>query len=483
MLLSAVAARLSAASADLAGLLDLFGLTRAGGFDADALDRLLHDPAETLRGRLASDPDRAATALRALVPAADGVGSTLAWSVGSATVGFDLATGSLVGSLSTALPDLADLSVTVMTSATASSLRLAAGALDPTLGGVRVVADLATGAGATAAIELAGPGRPASRLELWPALAPEPVAGLVAVLVPALGLKALAATALDLVSEASRPLLEEALAILGMLPALTSAPDALADPVAGAVTGPAAGVRRLVLPIGLVSDPAAWFAGLVRGGNLTLGPAGVALLDALAPLVVPDRGTDPGWPLAEGLSINYADDGGRLSLLLRATLEEEVGGGAGGAPPTTVTTGLTAGVVLGLGTPPQPHVALDVGFEGPGIRVTVDPTLRDRTAPIRSGPAAAVSRRARAERPARHRRRAAGAAGARPGRRAAHRSGRDQAATSAPSSPTSATRWHCARPATSPRPRSGPSPRIPPRCCWRGCRRCWAPRRAPWCRP
>src|SRR5258707_1217679 len=56
VLLSDVAARLRAASADLSGLLDLLGLTRDGGLDPDGLDRLLHDTAATQRALVAASP-------------------------------------------------------------------------------------------------------------------------------------------------------------------------------------------------------------------------------------------------------------------------------------------------------------------------------------------------------------------------------------------------------------------------------------------
>ncbi len=360
VLLSAVAARLGAASADLGSLLGLLGLTRDGGLDPDALDRLLHDPAATLRGRLALAPAAAATALRALVPAADGEGGTVAWSVGPATVGVDLVTGTFLGSLATEDPEIdgsgsAAVDLAVGVGPGGASTHLTVGALDPVLGGFQLVAEAGTGAGGVSvALEWGAPGRPSRSVPLWPDLDPAPVADLVAALVPALGVKTLVAAALDLASDAGRELLEQALAVLGML--RTSA----------------GGTRRLAMPVGLVTDPAGWFAGLVRSESLSLGPAGVALLEALAPLVVPARGADPGWPLAEGVTLGYRDDGGRLRLTLSAEVDAEVGAGASA---TTVTTGLTAGVVIGLGTPPEPSVVLDLDLDGRGLRLGVTPDL------------------------------------------------------------------------------------------------------------
>ena len=306
-----------AASADLAGLLDLFGLTASRWprrrRARPAAARPGRDPAwpRSRRTPTAWPPHCAPWSRRPTGSARPSHGrsarprSASTWPRAASSA-----------RCSTAPPDLADLSVTVMTSATAEPLRLTAGALDPTLGGVRVVADLATGTGATAAIELAGPGRPASRLQLWPAPASEPVAGpgRRARCPPSASRRSPRPPSTWSRRRADRCWRRRSRSWACCRPSPRRRPA-----VAGAVAGPAAGVRRLVLPIGLVTDPAAWFAGLARGGNLTLGPAGVALLDALAPLVVPDRGTDPGWPLADGLSISYADDGGRLSLLLRAT--------------------------------------------------------------------------------------------------------------------------------------------------------------------
>ena len=357
LLLGEVAGRLASASAELGDLLELFGLLRADAFDADALDRLLHDPAVLLRGRLALDPAAVAAALEPLVPGAGATGSLLAWTVGPATLGVDLGTGELVASLAVGgeAGDVADLEVVVTAGPVEAAARLSCGAVDPMLGGVQLAVRAATGTGASAAVEWAAPGAAPSSLELWPTPDTDGVESLAVALVPALGLKTLAATALQHVSAEARPLLEQALAMLGMLPAT---PD---------------GVRRLVLPLGLVTDPAAWFAALARTESLTLGPAGVALLDALAPLVVPDRGSDPGYPLTDDVRIDYADEAGRLRLTLSAVLEETVGSGAGA---TAVATDLTAGVLLGLGALPRPVVSAAVTVDGPGLRVTVDPDLR-----------------------------------------------------------------------------------------------------------
>ena len=356
LLLSSVCDRVSAASPDLRALLESFGLLRDGGLDPDALDRLLHDPAATLRGRVTLDPTRIAGALRALVPAAGGTGSALAWTVGPGTIGLDLATGELVASLHLeAGVDLAALDLSVVAGAEQAVGRLTLGALDPALGGFRAVVEAGAGSGPRVALEWAAPGGVVRPVPVWPAPDQDAIEELALVLLPALGVKTLALTALELASAEGRSLLEQLFAVLGLLPATSE------------------GVRRFALPVGLVTDPAGWFAGLVRSEDLALGPAGVALLDAVAPLVAPDRGTDPGLPLVDGLRVDYADDAGRLRLALTAELEEQVGAGSAAR---TVTTSLSAGVVLALGLPPSPHVSAEVSVEGPGLRVRVDPDLR-----------------------------------------------------------------------------------------------------------
>ena len=356
VLLSSVLDRLSAASSQLQVLLESLGLLRAGGLDADALDRLLHDPAATLRSRVALDPAAFAAALRALVPAAGGTGSDLAWTVGPAGVGLDLATGELIGTVQVAsLGDVAALDVRVVAGPGGAVGRVRVGSVDERLGGFRAVLDAGTGSGLTASLEWAAPGAAVRPVPLWPAPDTEALEDLALVLLPALGLKSLAVAALQLVSPDGRAPLELFLQLLGMLP--RTADD----------------VRHVALPVGLVTDPAAWFAGLVRSQDLALGPAGVALLDTLEQLVAPDRDEgDEGFPLVEGLRLDYADDAGRLRLTLSAELEEEVGTGSAAR---TVTTGLSAGVVLALGLPPAPHVSAEVSVEGPGLRVRVDPDL------------------------------------------------------------------------------------------------------------
>lgn len=364
LLVSSVADRLGAASAHLRLLLEALGLVRDGGLDPDALDRLLHDPAATLRTRVTARAADITGAVRALVPGAGGAGTALAWSVGPASVGLDLASGELVGSVSTAQPatppaaepaDLLPLELSVVVGAAGATAQLAVGELDPTLGGVQVLLGASSAAGVTASLEWAAPGGAARPVPLWPAPDQDALADLAQVLLPALGIQGLATTVHDLASAQGRALLEQLYAVLGMLPAA------------------AGGARRIALPIALVTDPAAWFAGLVRGEGLALGPAGVALLDAVAPLVAPERGADRGLPLVDGLRVDYVDDAGRLRLTVTAELEEEVGSGSAAR---TVSTSLTAGVVLALGLPPAPHVSAEVSVEGPGLRVRVDPDVR-----------------------------------------------------------------------------------------------------------
>ncbi len=353
-LLSGVVARLSAASAPLAALLDALGLRTAGGLDPAGLNRLLLDTATTVRTRVAAAPESVATALRTLVTGATGAGAALGWASGPVRVSLDLATGAVSAQL--AAEPVGGLPVALDLTGSASWARatLAMGGHDPDLGGVRLLAATpeAPGEPVTAALELAVPARPARTVSLWPDPAVPDLTELAALCLPALGLQALATAVLTSASETGRPLVLAALDALGL------------------VEGLGAETQRLRLPVAAVADPAAWVGALARADSMSPGAAGVALLDALAPLVSPARGTDPGWPLVQGVRLDYVQVGDRLRLTVSGELDLDLD------PDTVVTTRLEVGAVIGTDAPPAPVVEVAVAVDGHGLRLTLDPGLR-----------------------------------------------------------------------------------------------------------
>ena len=347
-LLSSVMARVSVAEPRLGVIFELLGLSRDGGLDAAGLDRLLHDTVATVRTRIAAAPAALAAELRGLINGAVGSGSQVGWSVGPAELMLDLAIGTVTATL-----EVDPVSVAVEASASWARASLAVGSIDPVLGGVRVVAatPAATGQPVTASVELGVPSRPLQTVPLWPAPDAPALTDLVALYLPALGLQGLAQGILTTSSETARPVVTEVLDLLGMLQ------DAGTE------------LQRVQLPIAAVADPAAWFAALARSGSVNPATTAVALLDALATIIVPERGDEPGWPIVDGVFVSYAAVGEQLRLTLSLNIELDLAG-------TEVVTSLEAGAIVGLGAPPRPVVELGLAIEGVGVQLSLDPSLR-----------------------------------------------------------------------------------------------------------
>lgn len=332
VLLSDVVARLRLASPDLAAVLDLIGLSRAGGLDPDGLDRLLHDTAVTLRGAVTASATELATRLRALVPAATGTGSSLNWTIGPATIGFDLAAGTLTANL-TAAP----LQLQVAMTSTGASATASIG----TAGGLQLVAR--TLPNATVSVDWAG-----REVALLPTPDPAALQDLATTLLPAVTAHGLLSAFRQLVSSTAAPLLDTALDAVGLLTP--------ADPL---------GFRGVVVPIGLVQDPGAW----LRQALPLQAANAVALLDALAPLVAPNRGAATGWPLGNGVAVGYGVEAGdQLRLTIDVGLAVNMTGG------TIVTTQLGGGLLIGPDALPHPTLELSVDVDGRGLALVVAPS-------------------------------------------------------------------------------------------------------------
>ena len=360
VLLADVVARLRAASPDLAALLDQFGVTRDGGLDPTGLDRLLHDPARTVRDRVAADAAEVAARVRALVPAASGTGTEIGWSAGPATVGIDLAAGTFTAALRAAPAGVPAFAADVTLGAAGTSVSASLGALDPAAGGLRLVAGTAP---VGVAVEWAAPSAtgatPATvrRVALLPLPDQAALRDLATVTIPAIAAHALLGALRQVVPSGTAPLLDSALDAAGLL---TPADDL--------------GFRTVVVPLGLVSDPAGWLRHGAAAWRANAAAGAVALLEAVAPLVVPGRGSAAGWPLADGVVVGYAvEDGDRLRLRLDVSVGADVGG-------STVTTRLAAGLLVGPDGRPHPTLSagVDVDGRGPALEVAfgTDPPVR-----------------------------------------------------------------------------------------------------------
>jgi hypothetical protein len=363
-LLGGVTARLTAAAtADpiLNGLLDALralGLVGTdGGFDAVTLDRVLLD-AGGVAATVRADAGRRAAltaALRAIVgdtrPAAtagDGVRWVRTADPVQAEVTVDLGTGAVAAEVggTGAIAWAVTGGLTVGT----PSLRLRLGPDLPSPGapvagtGFALILDLA---GASAMLRVARPSG-IEDVPLWPAPDPGAIGRALADAAPA----ALLRTLLDVLREA----------LSDAAPAAGDALDALLD-----LLGLLDEANRLRLPVGLVTDPAAW----LRSLPAAQGPAGLAasvpgLLDSVRSLLGVPGGTGR-LEVTPGVSVTAVDDGGVLRLGVQ--VDGDAFAGAGGAD--RLVLGGRAGLALAAGTV-VPDVEVTGGLDGIGaVRIAV----------------------------------------------------------------------------------------------------------------
>ncbi len=371
VLVSGAVQRVTAAVPALGDALAALGLVRDGGVDPEVLDRLLHDPVLTVSAARATTDDLA-SALRALVPGATGSGSSVAFSADTASAEFDLATGTLTVSATSAPTGLPAATLSLTAGPASVLMHVELGTLDADRGGLRLVADASSGVGATSssiALHWAAPGGAVPRsIPLLPFTAStDTVTDLLATLVPAAGLQ--------LVAEAARRR-----ATSGQL-------DAVLDAV-GLLSPPADGPRFVVLPFGLVAAPGAWLRRALDAWRTDLTGAATGLLDALAPLVASGPLNANVWPLVSGAALQRVVTDGRLCATVLASHAATVGTGASAS---TVTFELDGGVCIGSSGSPQPALTATVLLGASGVRLTLTPNLtvelvRASAAPLRLYP-------------------------------------------------------------------------------------------------
>ncbi len=369
VLLAGVMSRLGAAAPDVARLLDAIGLARSGGFDPDALDRLFHDPVPTLRGATWDRADVAAT-LRRLIPGATGALTTVTWPAGPATITLDVnsgvfdATAALAAAPADGLPAVT-AGLHMAGGGGGADVSFVVGAMDPDSGGMRLIGSV-TGLGSAAAAAAASAstasslvlewGAPGSatprRVPLFPAPSAEDFVDLASVLGPAAIVHGLVGHARRSVSAATVDALDTALDALGLL----------------ASTG-VDGTRRVIFPVGLVQDPAAWLRRGVASWRSDLPGTLVSLLESAASLVAPGRGADPGWPLFDGVRVTYGPDGDRAFVGLDVALDATLVG-------SVLHTELFLGLSIGTTGTATLRGSAGVSVEGRGLQLLLGPDVQ-----------------------------------------------------------------------------------------------------------
>lgn len=364
ILLSEVAARLRTAAPSLADLLTHLGIVRSDGVDPDAIDHLLRDPAGTIRPVVVSAAAQVAGDLRTLMGLnslpADLAPTAIRVGVGPASLDVDLSVGRVSGDFSLVVPGLPPLEVALTAQASGVAASAAVGAFVDGVGGTRLVGSFGSG-GAHLAVESRAPGATGTTsVGLYPSVDVPGLTGLGVAIVPAAVTQTLMQWCRTEASAGGLAALDAGLGALGLL-------------------GPAApsGAREVVLPVGLFSDPGAWLR--TRSDPLA---TTVALLEALAPIVVPDRPpATAGWPVGDALTIGYAVTGGRLHLTGDLTLTPDVGG-------QPVTVQVTGGLSIGTDGVVAPVMDAEVLLGGSGLRLGVSPAMTLDL--VREAPAPAV---------------------------------------------------------------------------------------------
>jgi hypothetical protein len=366
-LLGQVVARITTASTPLAEALGALGLFRDGGLDPAGLDRLLHDTALTIRQVLSNATSTVglAAALQQLTGGV-GNGTAVSWEISGATVSVDLANRSATVVLAVPGGDgRPEVAAAVSFGGGDTAVSLSLGTLDPDTGGVALVASAGLNpAGPGVRIDWLAPGAAAPRsIPLAPTAETAALEELATTVVPAVVAHAATGWLRSKMSESSAVALDGVLDTLGLLGMERDN-----------------GSRPMLLPIGLFTDPAGWLRhGAAAWRTDPVGSA-ITLADALAPLIAPGRGANPGWPIVPGLTIGYRGVRGRLELTAAVDLDTVIDGRA-------VSTGIVAG--LSIGTTGAPQVVLDAGvaLDGRGVRVSITPNLRvELTRPVPTPP-------------------------------------------------------------------------------------------------
>lgn len=356
VVLAEVVARVAVAAPQLMDLLAALGVVRAGGLDPDGLDRLLFDPATTVRSALDSAASDLARALRRLLggpaeaPSAP-ANPLVTVGVGGSSVVLDLAGRTLTASTTLAVAGAPPLTLAVSASPTGASGSAGLGLVDPVLGGLAAEVSVATGSGAVFAIRHRAPGAATDRtVPLYPSADVEGLRTVLISVVPAALAQAVATVCRSHATGGGAAALDAALSALGLL-----TPWSAGQP------------PRVVLPVGLFTDPGAWLRHRADPAS-----AIVALLDALAEVVAPERGAEPGWPIADILTIDYRVVDGRLELLADLHIDETIDG-------RPIVVHVVGGLAIGLSGPAigPPTGVLDasVTVDGRGLRLRLAPSV------------------------------------------------------------------------------------------------------------
>ena len=346
--------RIVAVAPSLADVFEAIGLIRAGGLDPDGLDRLLYDPGTLLRQQVAADVEAMATALATIIGSpVDPLRPSTAIDVlvGGARVRFDLATGAVSGHVGLAIAPMPPIAIDLSIASSGAQVDVTVGSIEPLVGGVALHVAAAAGTvtpGVRVSVEHRAPTEVFRPRVLWSRSSRPPMSTGWST--------SRRGCSRPRCSKRRRPPFVRR-------PPTPGAWRSTAPSTALALLRAAdeAGRRSVVLPFGLIGDPVAWLQ--QRADPLS---ATVALMDALAPVVVPGRGAQPGWPFDPAFGVTYAVASGRLGIVAGLHVSETVDGAA-------IAVDVGAGLSVGPTGAPLPLVEATLTVDGWGLRLRSQP--------------------------------------------------------------------------------------------------------------
>jgi len=354
IMLDAVVAKLSLASAEFSQLLEQIGLVRNGGYDPQGLDRLIFDTKLIIDNALNSDAAELARIIRAL-SGFDGSGSVVRWNIDQVNVELDLQDRSVRTSFSHSLPNLPLISANIYLDSLGLIATAALGDIDPVSGGVEFRARFSSSlpsasSGLNIAWQLPG-ATDTTTIELLPLTQPAELVKIFASLVPA----SLSVSLLEYVrsnaEQAEREAIEGVLESLSLL-----APSLGSD------------VSRIRLPWLLFIKPDAWLRHAASAWVSDPFAEAISLFESLVPIVAPSR-VGSGWPLNDDVSLLYAVKDGRLDLSVDVGVEHALDS-------VTMALNLLGGISIGRDGTVLPLLSSSLRFDDKGLEFNIQPTVQ-----------------------------------------------------------------------------------------------------------
>ncbi|HAU17167.1 MAG TPA: hypothetical protein DCS72_02330, partial [Marinobacter adhaerens] len=365
LILAEVVGRLAAASPDLSQLLADIGLVAGGGYDPEGFDQLILDASAAINAAVDASPASLAGALRAL-GGFGGAGAEISWALDAATIAVDLNSRAFALDVNHVAADLVPLGLTLFASASSASISGSIGAIEPDVGGLRLVASAATG-GVSPALTIAWqtPGSlSATSINLLSSLSTSEQAALAklgAGFIPSTLLAGLVDHLRETASDDARVAIEVIMDGLDLLAPPSELPS-----------------RRVLLPWALFMDPVGWLK--TGAAPWKADPFGQAIqaFDALGQLLIPGF-TGGGFDFSNEVSVTYGVASERLNVAVAIETSHSLGA-------TPVIISLGGGLSIATNGSISTLVSSSATFDGKGVAISLSPDIRIDL--LRAAPAA-----------------------------------------------------------------------------------------------